>query len=447
MNPDQALDQDTIVAIATPPGRGGIGIVRLSGPAARTTMLSVLAISLQPRQAYFTRIVDPATHQPIDEVVATFFPAPHSYTGEDVLEIASHGAPVVLDFLLQQALAHGARLARPGEFTQRAFLNRRLDLTQAEAVRDLIESTTLHQARLAAEQLGGSLSRRLNPIKQSLIALIATLEAGIDFAEDDIDVMPDAQIVNRLEAIHSPLQSLANSFHYGRLLHTGLTLAIVGPPNAGKSSLFNRLLDRDRAIVTATPGTTRDLIAERTAINGIPVELLDTAGLRPTTDEAESLGIARTHEALAAADLILFVTEASRSLTPEDHALLASLQSRPYLQIRNKADLLPTQPADATQIHTSALTGQGIEALRTAIATQIQQGPIPEGGLLTNRRQHEAVTRALAALTEARSAIPIPHEMLMLNLYAALQALDDLTGTTTSDDVLNLIFSTFCIGK
>ena len=449
MNPDQALDQDTIVAIATPPGRGGIGIVRLSGPAARIIMLPILTLSPEPREAHFTRILDPTTRHIIDEAVTTFFQAPHSYTGEDVLEIASHGAPVVLDFLLQQALTHGARLARPGEFTQRAFLNRRLDLTQAEAVRDLIDSTTLHQARLAAEQLGGALSRRLTPIKQSLIALIATLEAGIDFAEDDIDVLPDPQILTRLATIHSPLQSLADTFHYGRLLHTGLTLAIVGPPNAGKSSLFNRLLDRDRAIVTATPGTTRDLIAERTAINGIPVELLDTAGLRPTTDEAESLGIARTHEALATADLILFVTEASHPITPADQALLASLKGRPCLHIRNKTDLLPTPPADPTPIHTSALTGQGLEALRTAIATQIQQGPIPEGGLLTNRRQHEAVTRALAALTEAHQAVQtrIPHEMLMLNLYCALQALDDLTGTTTPDDVLNLIFSTFCIGK
>jgi tRNA modification GTPase len=449
MHPDQALDQDTIVAIATPPGRGGIGIVRLSGPASLTALRRVLTLSPEPRRAHFTRISDPATHSPIDEGVATFFQAPHSYTGEDVLEIATHGAPVVLDFLIQQALSEGARLARPGEFTQRAFLNRRLDLTQAEAVRDLIDSTTLHQARLAAEQLGGALSRRLAPIKQRLMALIAALEAGIDFAEDDIDVLPDREILTRLEAVHTPLQTLAGSFDYGRLLHTGLTLAIVGPPNAGKSSLFNRLLDRDRAIVTATPGTTRDLIAERTAINGIPVELLDTAGLRSTSDEAESLGIARTHEALASADLILFVTEASHPATPEERALLKSLEGRPHLEIRNKTDLLPTQPADPAPIYTSALTGQGIEALRGAIATQIQQGAMPEGGLLTNRRQHEAVIRSLACLSEARHAVQIriPHEMLMLNLYAALHALDDLTGGTTPDDVLNLIFSSFCIGK
>ena len=443
------LDQDTIVAIATPPGRGGIGIVRLSGPSALPLLLPTLTLETPPapREARFTRIKDPAGGHLIDEAVVTFFPGPHSYTGEDVFEIASHGAPVVLDFLVQIALAAGARLARPGEFTQRAFLNQRLDLTQAEAVRDLIEAQTLHQARLAAEQLGGALSRRLAPTKQSLIHLVATLEAGIDFAEDDVDVLPDFEILASLERVVQPLERLEASFRYGRILHSGLTLAIVGAPNAGKSSLFNRLLDRDRAIVTATPGTTRDLITEHLAINGIPVQLIDTAGLRETTDEAESLGIARSHETLATADLILLVTESGQPLSPAESTLLEALADRPHLLIRNKLDLHPDR--SATGILTSALTGEGIDNLRAAIATQIHANATPESGLLTNRRQHQAITQSLASLTEARRAVErrIPHEFLMLSLYAALQSLDELTGATTPGDILNLIFSTFCIGK
>ena len=441
------LDQDTIAAIATPPGRGGIGIVRLSGPAAATLLLPHLTLEapLTPRHAHFTRIHDNGS--PLDDAIVTFYPAPHSYTGEDVLELAPHGAPVVLAFLLEQAVAQGARLARPGEFTQRAFLNRRLDLTQAEAVRDLIESSTLHQARLAAEQLGGALSRRLTPTKQALLHLIAALEAGIDFAEDDIDVLPDDAILAALAPIESALQSLAASFRYGRILHTGLTLAILGPPNVGKSSLFNRLLDRDRAIVTATPGTTRDLVTDHLAIGGVPVQLIDTAGLRPTTDEAESLGIAKSYEAAATADLILLVTTAGSS--SEHDALIAPLEDRPLLRIRNKIDLHPGVSDDPGVLPTSALTGAGIDAVRKAIAATFQAGTPPEAGLLTNLRQHTAVEASLHALAHAQQAVQthIPHEMLMLDLYAALHPLDELTGTTTPDDVLHLIFSTFCIGK
>ncbi|RXH58447.1 tRNA uridine-5-carboxymethylaminomethyl(34) synthesis GTPase MnmE [Granulicella sibirica] len=456
MDPDLTLEQDTIVAVATPPGRGGIGIVRLSGPAALQTLMPLLKleVSAEPRRATFVRILDPASGHLIDEAVITYFAAPNSYTAEDVLEIASHGSPVVLGFLIEQALAGGARLARAGEFTQRAFLNGRMDLTQAEAVRDLIDATTHHQARLAAEQLGGALSRRLSPTKRALLYLIASLEAGIDFAEDDIDVLPDEKIVASLDAVEAPLRSLADSFQYGRILHAGLKLAIVGEPNAGKSSLFNRLLDRDRAIVTATPGTTRDLISERVAIEGIPVELIDTAGLRTTTDEAEMLGIAKSHEALAAADLILVVTDASKVISSQERLLRKELENRPYILVRNKTDLLPdtagaSVPGLDEGVHVSALTGVGIDILREAITSRIHGTATLESGLLTNVRQHDAVSRSLAALSEARRAVAarIPHEMVMLNLYAALQPLDELTGTTTPDDVLNLVFSTFCIGK
>ncbi len=272
---------DTIVAISTPPGRGGIGIIRLSGPAARTIAEPLLKLRhpLAPAQARFAEIID-STGETLDEAVVTFFEKPHSYTSEDIVEIAAHGSPVLLDHILRQCIASGARLAEPGEFTQRAFLSGRLDLTQAEAVSDLIDATTLHQARIAAQQLGGSLSRQITPIKQQLIALIAALEAGIDFAEDDIDTLPANQITAQIAEIQAPLAALEKTFSYGRLVRDGFTLAIVGRPNAGKSSLFNRLIERDRAIVTASPGTTRDLITERVSLQGIPVELIDTAGLR-----------------------------------------------------------------------------------------------------------------------------------------------------------------------
>ena len=442
------LDQDTIVAVATPSGRGGIGVVRLSGPLAASAMRSVMAFDgeFKARVAHFTRLVEPESARLVDEAVVTFFPAPHSYTGEDVLEIAAHGSPVVLQFLMEQALAAGVRLARAGEFTERAFLNGRLDLTQAEAVRDLIDASTMQQARLAAEQLGGALSRRIAPAKEALVRLIAGLEAGIDFAEDDIEVMASSAILATIEGIEPEIKALETSFHSGRILHAGLTLAIVGEPNAGKSSLFNRLLDRDRAIVTARAGTTRDLISEKVSIDGIPVELIDTAGLRLSVDEAELLGIEKARETLATADLVLLVTDASRALSAQEEAIMRSLEGRPHLLVRNKSDLASSLSGG---LLTSALTGAGVLELREAIAGKVWRGASAEAGLLTNLRQHEAIVRALHGLETARLAVQghVPHEMLLLDLYACLRGLDELTGSTSADDVLNLIFSTFCIGK
>jgi len=350
----------------------------------------------------------------------------------------------------------GARLAEPGEFTQRAFLAGRIDLTQAEAVRDLIEAQTLTQARQAASQLGGALSRRVQPAKQGLIELIALLEAGIDFAEDDVDVAPGAEIARRIAALTPPLAALEASFARGRVVHDGLTLAIVGRPNAGKSSLFNRLAERDRAIVAATPGTTRDTITERISLDGIPLELVDTAGLREAAEEIERLGIARSREALADAGLVLIVLDATQPLNDEERRLLAAVEGRPALVARNKCDLAGKGSAAAASAElglpvmpTSALTGEGIPALRERIVALATGGAAAEPGLLTNLRQHQAVTAALAALNDAARAnvSSIPHEMILLDLYRALSALDSLTGQTTTDDILNLIFSTFCIGK
>jgi tRNA modification GTPase len=450
--------QDTIVAISTPPGRGGIGIIRLSGPAARAIAEPLLKLrhSLAPAQARFAEILDNTGETPgavLDEAVVTFFEKPHSYTSEDIVEIAAHGSPVLLDHILRQCIAAGARLAEPGEFTLRAFLSGRLDLTQAEAVSDLIDSTTLHQARIAAQQLGGSLSRQIAPIKQQLIALVAALEAGIDFAEDDIDLLPATEITAQIAAIQALLVALEKTFAYGRIIRNGFTLAIIGRPNVGKSSLFNRLVEHDRAIVTSTPGTTRDLITQHVSFEGIPVELIDTAGLRQSNDEAETLGIAKSREAMAEADVVLLVLDATSPLHAEDETAIATLATRPFLIVINKSDLTPAQQSDLPPhptLETSALTGAGIAELRRAVLSLItSENPGAETALITNIRQQQAVSMSLAALAKAQRsvALTIPHEMILLDLYETVHALDTLTGTTTSDDILNLIFTRFCIGK
>ena len=454
---------DTIAAISTPPGRGGIGIVRLSGPqaAAIATKLTRLRLPLEHGRARLADVLDGAADENeernaarIDEALVTLFAAPNSYTGEDVVEVAAHGSPVVLELLLRRAMDLGARLAEPGEFTQRAFLAGRIDLTQAEAVRDLIEAQTLTQARQAASQMGGALSRRVGPLKQSLVELIALLEAGIDFAEDDVDVAAKGEIARRIDELKLPLRALEASFARGRIVHDGLTLAIVGRPNAGKSSLFNRLVQRERAIVTATPGTTRDLVTERISLDGIPLELVDTAGLREGLEEAEQLGIARSREALADAALVLVVLDATQPLNDEERRLLEAVQGRPALVVVNKSDLARAEDAADTlggvpTLRTSALTGEGIAELRERILALATGGAASEPGMLTSLRHHQAIATALAALGDAAEANAngIPHEMILLDLYRALWALDSLTGQTTSDDILNLIFSTFCIGK
>ncbi len=369
---------------------------------------------MEAGRAHFGELIDPATGERIDEVVATFFAKPHSYTTDDVVEISCHGSPVVLRHVVEMAIAAGARLAEPGEFTMRAFLNGRIDLTQAEAVRDLIESQTLYQAQVAARQLEGSLSKRLQPIKQQLIELIAVMEAGVDFAEDDVSITPDAQILARIAAIRGPLEELLASFAYGKVVHEGLTLAIVGRPNVGKSSLFNRLVERERAIVTATPGTTRDLVSETVAIGGIPVQLVDTAGIRVSSDEAESIGVRKSMEALADADIVLVVRDASRATSlndderHQDERLLGMVEGRQAIVVWNKIDAaddgFAKNGSEAPAVSASALTGAGIEELREGILQLVggdghgQQ----ESGLLTNVRQKQLVADSMAGLDKAR---------------------------------------------
>ncbi|HEX6823974.1 MAG TPA: tRNA uridine-5-carboxymethylaminomethyl(34) synthesis GTPase MnmE [Candidatus Sulfotelmatobacter sp.] len=458
---------DTIVAIATPVGRGGIGVVRLSGPLAREIAGPMLRLrhELEAGRAVFGEFVEPTElrsgvdeasaprqAERIDEVVVTYFAKPHSYTTDDVIEISAHGSPVVLRHILELCIAAGARLAEPGEFTSRAFLNGRIDLTQAEAVRDLIESQTVYQAKIAAQQLDGALSRRLQPIKQNLVQLIAQLEAGIDFADDDVSVLPDAVILQHIAGVQTPLEQLRASFAYGKIVHEGLTLAIVGRPNVGKSSLFNQLVERERAIVTATPGTTRDLVTETVAIGGIPVRLVDTAGIRHSLDEAESIGIRKSQEALADADLVLVVLDASRDETTDDAELVQKASARPRIIVKNKIDLRSREQGAGSRdshVRTSAVTGEGIAELRAEILKHIWGKGEVEEGFLTNVRHRALIEDSLSAIEAAKEAVAgkIPHEMLLLDLYNALRPLDAVTGATTTDDILNLIFSTFCIGK
>jgi tRNA modification GTPase len=483
--------EDTIVAVSTPPGRGGLGVVRLSGGEAveiTTQLIRFQKLPLEPQRATLGEFCDPQGGKILDQVVVTCFRRPQSYTAEDVVEISCHGAPVILRYLVECSLSSGARLAEPGEFTLRAFLNGRIDLTQAEAVRDLIESRTLYQARVAAQQLEGAVSARLKPHKQALLELIARLEAGIDFAEDDVAVMERQEIVARIDRVRAELDTLVQGYKYGRIVREGLSLAIVGRPNVGKSSLFNRLLNEERAIVTSTPGTTRDLVAETANIGGIPLRFVDTAGIRHTEDEVEKIGVEKSFQAIAQSDLRLLVVDASQGWTEADSGLLSRMRPLGALLIAcNKADLphkisnqseilrfqesdgLHRSPGfgpppqlrdrndrdaeleDAPVVWTSALTGEGIPELKEKIleiAAPARDLGL-EGEFITNLRHQQLLQVSLQALAKAHQAAEqnFPHEMLLLDLYEALRPLDQITGATYVDDVLDIIFSTFCVGK
>ena len=415
-------------------------IVRFTGPP-----------NWRPWSCQMAELLD-SDGRPVDQVVVTFFASPRSYTAEDVVEISCHGAPVVLRHAIALAVSAGARLAEPGEFTLRAYLNGRIDLPQAEAVRDLIEATTLYQARIAAQQAGGSVSRRIAPLKEQLLELISLLEAGIDFAEDDISVAQPAEILRRLDPVAEGVSRLAESFAFGGLVRSGLTLAIVGRPNVGKSSLFNRLLEQDRAIVTDIPGTTRDVVSEVAAIHGIPVKLFDTAGIRTGQGLVETLGIERSFQAMADSDLTLVVLDLSAPIDGQDHELMARAREQGrWILVGNKCDL-PRRAEPLEAMHpVSALTGEGIGRLREAIFQAIApaDGAELETGFITSLRHERLLRESLEYLQKAREAVArnIPHEMLLLDLYSALRPIDAITGATTADDILNRIFSTFCIGK
>ena len=449
-------------------------MVRLSGSQARSIAGRILRFSGE--ETWRPWHVRMAELHPVDQVLVTYFQAPRSYTAEDVVEISCHGSPVVLRHAVERALEAGARLADPGEFTLRAFLNGRIDLPQAEAVRDLIEATTLYQARIAAQQAGGSVSRRIAPLKEQLLDLIALLEAGIDFAEDDVGVATAGEILRRLDPVLEGVRRLAASFQYGGLVRAGLTLAIVGRPNVGKSSLFNRLLEQDRAIVASQPGTTRDVVSETASIGGIPVKLYDTAGIREGAELVESLGIERSFQAMADADLTLVVVDISQPHDGQDQALIARAEAQGrHLVAGNKCDLAvgrtPSSAPDPwsgsdladqgvgrgpgspphKRVLLSALTGEGIAQLREAILeTLAPQGAFErETGFITSLRHEQLLRESAGYLEKAAAAVEagIPHEMLLLDLYSALRPIDAITGATGADDILNRIFSTFCIGK
>jgi tRNA modification GTPase len=449
------VNKDTIVALATPPGRGGIGVVRLSGPRAQEIAQSFVERpgAFEPRHATFTRLVLPSRGA-IDHVVVISYPGPASYTGEDVVEISAHGSPVLLQQIVGAALERGARLAARGEFTLRAFLNGRLDLVQAEAVADLVAASTPLQARAAFDQLDGTLTARMGDIDAQLLDLAVRFEASLDFPEEGYTFIDEAEGARRIGEIAAQVEALACEGRRGRLLREGITVAIVGRPNVGKSSVFNRLAGAERAIVHAAPGTTRDLISEIVDMNGLAVTLVDTAGVRPAEDAVEAEGVRRANQSIAAADLVLAVFDTSAPLSVEDRSLLKQTESRPRLIVLNKADLPVVWTADmlgseGEAVTVSARDGKGMDLLRGAIAEAagVTEHQVPAA--VTNMRHVALLERALAALRRAeRSASEHAYEELVLaDIHEARSSLEEVTGRRTSDDLLNEIFDRFCIGK
>jgi tRNA modification GTPase len=454
---------DTIAAISTPPGRGGIGVVRLSGPdsleIAAALFQSASHTSLDaPHRAQFGTVIDQATDETIDEAILIYFKAPHSYTGEDVVELSCHGSPVILRRVLQMMTARGARIAEPGEFTFRAFFNKRIDLAQAQAVRDVINAQTEYQARVATRQLEGAFSKRLTPQKESLVEIIVHLESSVEFVEEDISPQTASALLVKLSRIIKGLDEISASFSFGRFVKEGFDLAIVGRPNVGKSSVFNRLIGIDRAIVTALPGTTRDALYESTSISGVPVRLIDTAGIRDTTDVVESIGITRSRTAIADADISLLVLDASEPLTSDDARLLEQVPEERRIIALNKTDLprrlesrsLEVAPRDEV-VYISAMTGEGFDRLTGEIFLRLSGDRTGERDdiMITDARQHAAVQHASEQLRDARDLMVRGEleEIVLLRLHGALYALGEITGETLTDDILGQIFSTFCIGK
>jgi tRNA modification GTPase len=454
---------DTIAAICTPAGRGGIGVVRLSGPASLEIASRIFRSESQapldaPNRAQLGRIVDEAAGEHIDEAIFTYFKAPRSYTGEDVVELSCHGSPVILSRALEMTISGGARIAEPGEFTFRAFFNNRIDLAQAQAVRDVINAQTGYQARVAAKQLEGELSKRLNPRKEALVEIIVHLESSVEFVEEDISPEAGSALAAKIERLIEELTAIARSFAFGRYVKEGFDLAIVGRPNVGKSSVFNRLVGSDRAIVTALPGTTRDALYETISISGVPVRLIDTAGIRETNDVVETLGIARSRAAIADADISLLVLDASEPLTDDDIKLLDQMPRERRIIVFNKIDLLgalkpgflePNEHIESLPV--SALSGEGFDNLTGKIFLRLSgdEGAERDDIMITDARQHAALKKSIERLLAARDLMIEGEfeEVILLKLRGALDALGEITGETLTDDILGQIFSTFCIGK
>jgi tRNA modification GTPase len=441
---------DTIVAVATPPGRGGLGVVRLSGPDAQSIAqhLTTRTAPLLPRRATFTRIEISET--PIDHVVATFFPGPGSYTGDDTVELSAHGSDVILRAVVAAAVDVGARLAEPGEFTLRAFLNGRIDLMQAEAVADLVDAVTPLQARVAFDQLQGTLTGVIGEISDSLFDLIARLEASVDFPEEGYHFIEPDALTTSLDVLVARTSALLADASRGRLVREGFQVAIVGKPNVGKSSLFNALAGASRAIVTSIPGTTRDLLVDVVDINGFRVTLVDTAGMRATDDEIETEGVARARRASASSDLVLVVIDGTRPLDEADHDVLSYTSETKRLIVSNKCDILAGRLNDFPAV--SARTGVGIAELRSRLSSALDSETKRDRPAISNVRHISLVTHAHDALVRARDAVgasgrDVPEEFVLADLQQAQAALDEVAGKRATDDLLEHIFSRFCVGK
>lgn len=451
---------DTIVALSTPPGRSGIGVIRLSG--ARSLEITSLLIgedhfAPEANHVALKKIRAPKSAEILDHALITFFKSPHSFTGEDVVELSCHGSPVLLRHLVDLILSLDARSADPGEFTLRALSNGRLNLSQAEAIRDLINAQTNASLRQAARQLGGELSARLQPLKDALLDIIVPLESSLEFVEDDLPLVAADALQEKLAGLILEIETMADTFRSGRLLRDGLKVTLAGRPNVGKSSVFNKLSSIDRAIVTDVPGTTRDSLSELISLEGIPVLLTDTAGVRASVDRIETLGIERTRRAMADADLIVLVLDGSQPLTKEDQEVFAEVAESPHIVALNKSDLgsfnlngLEQMAGASPLIAVSAKTGAGLDDLRAAILKPFAASGMQDAGLLiTDARHFDLLRRAGQALESSAGLLKerASEELVLVGLYNALRFLGEITGETTPEDVLSQIFATFCIGK
>ena len=453
-NTDNALDADTIAALATPPGRGGVGIIRVSGPLSPDIARHIVKKSLPPRVAEYTPFYQ-TDGSVIDMGIALYFPAPHSFTGEHVLELQGHGGPVVMDMLLKTIVGLGARLARPGEFSQRAFLNDKMDLTQAEAIADLIDSASQQAARLAVRSLQGAFSQRVHELLEVLIRLRMYVEAAIDFPEEEIDFLQDEQIASQLNQVLAAVKTTLASATQGCLMREGMTVVIAGKPNAGKSTLLNQLTGKESAIVTDIPGTTRDVLREQIHIDGLPIHIIDTAGLRESGDVVEQEGIRRAWKEIEQADRILYLIDHQQRQTAEDQRFLERLRhAGPGLTIvHNKIDISGGTPkredsAAQCEIYLSAKQGQGVDLLREHLKACVGFQQAGEGAFMARRRHVQALQQALAHISSGQQQLEIgAGELLAEDLRQAQHYLSEITGEFTSDDLLGKIFSSFCIGK
>lgn len=436
---------DLIAAIATAQGRGGVGVVRVSGDGAARIAVEILGKLPVARHATYGDFLD-ANSQTIDQGIALYFPAPHSYTGEDVLELQGHGGTAILQLLLQRCLEQGARLAEPGEFTHRAFLNDKLDLAQAESVADLISATTAEAAKSAVRSLHGEFSSAINQLVEDLVNLRMLTEAMLDFPEEDLDVSDVTLKSKLLEKVRAKLRQTMDTARQGSLLREGAHIALVGRPNVGKSSLLNRLSGEEIALVSDIPGTTRDVIRQAIQIRGVPLHIMDTAGLRSSDDEVENMGMARTHQAVQKADVVLMLLDATQGCCAEDEKIFSEFPADiPHLKVFNKADLMTGQ-RDEHGVYVSAKTGEGIEAFRERLLKLIGWNNQESGVFIARERHLIALNQAARHLDQAASSLSMP-EIFAEELRMTQNELNKITGKFSADDLLGEIFGRFCIGK